>query len=542
MNEEANIRSGSSSASVGRSGRGLRFVIITNIAVVMLTVITLTFLIIFQITSTTLAHVEIRRAEDTMRSLQVSVSRLFAERKAMTTKAEVELNMILKTLISQLDLESVVVVDGLGRVVMRLPPEGPVTLGGGEPDLRRAMGGREMVTTERRRGFDFFTSAIKELAVSAPIVAGGEIKGGIKARFSMARLDRSIKITQQILIGFIIATTLIMLIFGAFLLSKTVIKPLEQLMTATRDFAEGDWDKRVEVEGEKEIAQLANAFNEMAERIQNNRVQLEENVKALRQINRDLERTRAELIYSEKLAGVGMLAQGVAHEIGNPLSSVLGYLELMERTPQLSEKVRDYIERSERELARVNVIIRELLDYSRPTKPARKPVEVDEVVSALLTLVTGQKRFRGIKFNRKVEPNLPNVMADRNQLLQVMVNLAFNAADVMPEEGVLEIGAALGKWAEPTEAIYAVGNISHDIPPDTSAVKLWIRDTGAGISPGNITKIFDPFFTTKEPGQGTGLGLAICVRIIEGFGAKLTVQSTLGEGSTFTIVFPLEDT
>ncbi len=542
MNDESKTKHRKGSISSLGGGRGLRFIIITNIAVVMLTTIVLTFLIVFRITSTNLARVEVRRAEDTMRSLQVSVSRLFAQRKTMSPEAEIELKMILRELISSLDLESVVVVDGLGKVVMRLPRGGPVTLGGGEPDLRSAMGSREMVTTKRRRGFGFFSSGIEELAVSVPIVVSDGIKGGIKARFSMRRLDRNIKITQEILIGFIVASTLIMVVFGAYLISKTVIKPLDRLMEATRDFATGDWDKRVQIEGASEIAQLTESFNEMADRIQNNRLQLVENLTTLQRINRDLERTRAELMYSEKLAGIGSLAQGVAHEIGNPLSSVLGYLELSKRNPNLPEAVLDYIERSEREIARINVIIRELLDYSRPSVPERKPVAVDEVISGLMTLVTGQKRFGGIKFNRNVEPDLPAVMADRNQLLQVLVNLAFNAADAMPEGGMLDIGAASKKWEVPEKRVYTAGDISRGIPPGTDTVQIWIHDTGTGIAPENITKVFDPFFTTKEPGEGTGLGLAICARIIEGFGARITVGSTSGEGTTFTIVFPLKET
>jgi len=246
------------------------------------------------------------------------------------------------------------------------------------------------------------------------------------------------------------------------------------------------------------------------------------------------------LLYSEKLATVGQLAQGVAHEIGNPLSAVLGYLELMERTKNLPDKARDYVDRSERELARINAIIRELLDYSRPSPPQNTAIDIDEVVSGLLTLVTGQKRFNNIKFNRNVAPNLPAIKADRNQLLQVLVNLSFNAADAMRKGGTLEIGAALETWEGHEKANrFTVGNTSSDWKPGKEVIALWIRDDGEGIPEENLTRIFDPFFTTKEPGEGTGLGMAVCARIVEGFGSKISVESTVGTGSTFTIYFPV---
>jgi len=358
----------------------------------------------------------------------------------------------------------------------------------------------------------------------------------------MRLLNRNIILTQSILIGFIVITTCLIVLAGVILLSQTVIKPLHDLIEAHVEFAAGKMDRRVKIEGANEVAQLAGAFNTMAERIQTNQRQLLENLSQIQQVNRDLERTRVELLYSEKLAGVGQLAQGVAHEIGNPLSAVLGYLELTKRDSNMSEKTLDYIERSEREIARINVIIRELLDYSRPSAPDRKPLDVDEVISSLLTLVTGQKRFGGLTFRRNVQAHLPPVFADRSQLVQVLVNLAFNAADATSSGGTLEVGAALRKWEIPVEEnTYTIGDLNDPILPGTEVVQIWVADSGIGITKENITKIFDPFFTTKEPGTGTGLGLAICARIIEGFGGRLTVQSSEGKGSIFTITFPLSD-
>jgi len=524
------------------SPRSLKFTVVAYMAAVMLLSTILTFLIIFRITSTNLTRVEIRRAQDTMKSLQVGVSRIFSRRAALSLDSELELRIILKELILQLELENAVVVNNKGHVVLRLPEGGPVTLGGGEPDLRRAMGGREMITTVRKRGFGFFSSGIKELAVSVPIIVDGEIRGGIKARFSMERLNRNIGTTQAILIGFIVASTLIAVAFGAYLLNRTVIGPIDELNRATKEYASGNLDSRVRVEGGREIVELAEAFNEMARRIQSNQRELEEKVRALRKLNEDLERTRAELLYSEKLATVGRLAQGVAHEIGNPLSAVLGYMELCKKNQLNTEKVLNYIEKSEREIARINVIIRELLDYSRPTKPDIARVNVEDTISSLLTLITGQKRFRGVTIKRNVKAGLPSITADRNQLIQVLVNLSFNAADGMPEGGELEVGATTEKWEPPLPSeSYFVGDITRPLPPGADVLVIWVADTGEGISPANLSRVFDPFFTTKEPGEGTGLGLAVCSRIIEGMGARLGVRSKPGCGATFMIVFPLDD-
>ncbi len=522
------------------SPRGLKFTVVAYMATVMLLAIILTFLIVFRITSTNLTRVEVRRAQDTMKSLQAGVSRIFARQKTLSPAAELELSVILRELISQLELESAVVVDSKGHVVLRLPEGGPVTLGGGEPDLRRAMGGREMVTTRRKRGFGFFSSGIRELAVSIPIIIDGKIRGGIKARFGMERLNRNIRTTQGILIGFIVASTLLAVGFGAYLLSRTVIGPIDELNRATEEYASGNLDRRVGVEGGREIAELAQAFNEMAHRIQTNRRQLEENVRILREVNEDLERTRAELLHSEKLATVGRLAQGIAHEIGNPLSAVLGYLELAKKNTSKPDKILDYVEKSEREIARINVIIRELLDYSRPTKPEIASVDVEDTISSLLTLITGQKRFKNVTIKRNVEAGLPSITADRNQLIQVLVNLSFNAADSMPKGGEMEVGAATKKWQPPAASeSYFSGYLTKPLPPGAQVLEIWVRDTGEGISSDNLSRLFDPFFTTKEPGEGTGLGLAICSRIIEGMGARLGVRSRPGNGAKFMIVFPL---
>lgn len=522
-----------------RIKRGLRFNILVYLGVMMFTALVLTSFVIFKLTATTFSQLEIRRASDSMSSFSMGLSLLF-DREGMLNKEYLGLlQTIAVELGGEMNIEQLVIVDNSGT---------PIAKGGTKEglnklvldDLLSAMRARETVITATPHGIGLMSFGLKELTISAPIMRGRRVLGGVKAVFSLDELERNLEITREALIAFVISSTILIMGFGVYYLSRTVIKPIRELVSATENFAEGK-DAQLEVASQDELGFLAKSFKDMAERIRHREAQLEENLKTLAQVNRDLLATRNELISSEKRASVGILAQGVAHEIGNPLSAVLGYLEILKKSPSADEWQKDILKRAEREVERINEIIKELLNYARPSETELMPVDIREVINALITLISGQKKFVGIKIITELDNDIPIVRANRNKLLQVLVNLTFNSADAMRNGGELIIGAGKRFYSGPGSPSFNQAGALTKFDKGAQVVEIWVKDNGAGMTPEVLSKIFDPFFTTKEPGEGTGLGLAISSLILEQFGARLTVESELGKGTTCTITFPLKE-
>lgn len=223
-----------------------------------------------------------------------------------------------------------------------------------------------------------------------------------------------------------------------------------------------------------------------------------------------------QLFHSEKLASVGLLAAGVAHEIGNPLSAISGYAQILSRKKVAQEDRVEFAAAVHQEAGRIEKIIQDLLTYSRPASGVRTRLRLNEAVESVLSLLTNQKLFRKITLEIRPDPADPEVFMDRDHLAQVLVNLVLNAAQAMDGAGAIRVGIESG----PKTAI------------------LTVADQGPGISPQAAARIFDPFFTTKAIGQGTGLGLSICHRLVEGEGGLIRLGESDGPGATFEVVLP----
>jgi len=232
----------------------------------------------------------------------------------------------------------------------------------------------------------------------------------------------------------------------------------------------------------------------------------------------ELGRTQAQLVHSEKLASLGVLAGGVAHEINNPLMVILGRTELLMMEESLSEKQKKDLETIGQETERIARIVQNLLTFSRKSRQEKiESVSLNEVIERTLMLSEHQLTVGNVKVINERAPDLPNIDANAGQLQQVFMNLIINAHHAMPDGGELTIRTGI-------------------VPEDHVFVE--IRDTGCGIDPEDINRIFDPFFTTKDEGKGTGLGLAVSRNIIENHGGDIGVQSAPGVGTTFRIILP----
>jgi signal transduction histidine kinase len=274
------------------------------------------------------------------------------------------------------------------------------------------------------------------------------------------------------------------------------------LERATTQVTEGQWEGPIEQTGPSELANLVDAFNQMIV---------------------SLASQREQLIRSEKLASVGQLAAGVAHEIGNPLAAILGYVDILRAeltsAGTLSpDERRDALERVKAETQRINRIIRDLLEYSRPSHEEATCIDPLRVVRSAEALLSPQARFRKIAVvHLPADGPWPSVLVSPGRLTQVVVNLLLNAADAMEGEGTIEISCS------------AQGD----------RARLTVADEGPGIPAELQRKIFDPFFTTKAPGRGTGLGLSISRAIVESLGGTLELDPQAQRGGRFVIDLPL---
>ncbi len=307
---------------------------------------------------------------------------------------------------------------------------------------------------------------------------------------------------------------------GSYLLRRRVVSPLRELARVARVIEEGGPGPRVAVEGVREVVEVGDALGDMSEALERQTTDLQKAVSELRQANSSLRRARDGLDRSERLAAVGHLAAGVAHEVGNPMGAVLAFLDLVGRDESLSTPSRGYLERALEQCQRVRRILRQLLDFSRPPRPSLSDFDLGEVADQSISLVSAQKRYAEIAFE-VVRGNGPcRVVADESVVAQILVNLVLNAADAVA--GVEDPRVRL--------------TVAARSGPDAGEVICSVEDNGPGVAAEDRRRIFDPFFTTKPPGEGTGLGLATALRLAEEMGGGLECQRprTLG-GANFVL-------
>lgn len=346
---------------------------------------------------------------------------------------------------------------------------------------------------------------------------GGE-RGAVLIYEPLGALDQNISLGQRMIAVWTILFLLVIAFFGFYILSRRVIKPVRQLTQITEEIAYGKFPAHRKLGKVKELNQLYDSLRVMYEDIEEGKKSLRDNIKELEHKNEELKRTQSELIASEKLASLGRLSAGVAHEIGNPLSAINGYVDVLKKSPSLSQEAKaEYIADIEREIKRLDGIIKSLLEYARPKKYTESVVDLNTVVTDSLRLLERQGVLKNISLKKKLSDTPLLIESDSGQLSQVIINLVLNAKDAAEESAEIEIST--GEYSE--DELY-----------------ISVRDNGKGIPSEIIDSIFDPFFTTKDPGAGTGLGLSVSQRIVQTFGGTIDVMSKEGEGTVFTLKFP----
>ncbi len=352
----------------------------------------------------------------------------------------------------------------------------------------------------------------------------------------VARLPAAV--SRTVVSTLLVADVLVFTIFGAYLLRRQVVRPLSRLGAAARAIAEGEFSARLPVEGVAEASDVAWAFNEMSEALERRTGALEKAVGELRTANESLRRAREGLDRAERLAAVGRLASGVAHEVGNPMGALLAFLDLAGRDEGLSKEARGHLDRAAGEGQRVRTILRQLLDFSRPPRATREPVELPGVVEQTVGLVRAQRRYSGVDFAVHCEAELGPVISDEGMVAQILLNLMLNAADAvrMGSEPRVEIHLR----RVPLRLRAGEDDDSANGRIDADGIECEVADNGPGVPPEDRDRIFDPFYTTKPPGEGTGLGLANAMSLTVELGGALECRekSALG-GASFALRLPV---
>jgi two-component system NtrC family sensor kinase len=338
-----------------------------------------------------------------------------------------------------------------------------------------------------------------------------EVLGVLDITMSLAEVNHGMRTSQmRVLIFAIIAIATVSLMIYL-LINSIVLKPVSQMVAATQHVAAGDLNYTVSLKKRDELGVLAKSFNAMT---------------------RQLSEAQRQLYHSDKLASVGRLAAGVAHEINNPLTAVLTYSSYLHKRLTDRPEVTEDLEVIVRETKRCREIVKGLLDFARQSPPEKRPSDVNEIVRRAVRILQNQFALHHIELEQNLPSNLPPVSADANQMQQVLVNLFMNAGDAIGEKG--------GRITVTTAAANADITKGNTLSSADRFVQIKVSDTGCGIPPGNVSKIFEPFFTTKGQ-KGNGLGLAMVWGIIEKHDGRITVESEPGKGTTFNILLPVDD-
>ncbi len=336
-----------------------------------------------------------------------------------------------------------------------------------------------------------------------------KVLGVLDITMSLAEVDRSRRASQKRVPIFAAIAIAALSLVIYLLVDVIVLRPINQIAVATRHVAGGDLDYTVTLKKRDEIGDLGNSFNAMT---------------------RQLSEAQRQLHQQDKLASVGRLAAGVAHEINNPLTGVLTYSSYLLKRAGDRPEIKEDLEVIVRETKRCREIVKGLLDFARQSAPEKRPRDINDIVVKATRILQNQFSLNHVELLQELQPQLPLVSADSSQMQQVLVNLFMNASDAMGEKG----GRITVSTSRMNEKYVRDG-----LPVTKEYVQIEVGDTGCGIPPENLTKIFEPFFTTKGQ-KGNGLGLAMVWGIIEKHDGHISARSEVGKGTTFTILLPVD--
>jgi len=320
-----------------------------------------------------------------------------------------------------------------------------------------------------------------------------------------------------------VVSVIVLSLLLSLLLTRFVNRPIDKLLAATKTAAHGDLDQTVGVRSNDELGELADSFNNMISELKRSRDAIEGWTQTLehrvQQRTQELQQVQDQLVRAGKMAAIGELAAGVAHEINNPLTGVLTFSSLILKKVDENHPWKKDLENIVQQTTRCRNIVRGLLDFARQRKPDKKEWDIHTLIDRTITLVENQAPFQNIKIVKNFKPDMPMLFIDGDQIQQVFMNIVINAADAMAGNG---------------------GTLTIKTEVRNGGAEISFIDTGCGMTREQLSKLFTPFFTTKETGKGTGLGLAISYGIIQSHSGEIEAESEIGRGSTLKVKLPVE--
>jgi signal transduction histidine kinase len=494
---------------------GLRSEIVLQLSLLMAASIIFVSLLIMKVSEQELLQQRIQH--------NTSLLKVLAANLDLKTRSPQEIASQLQHVLQQVDpnlgMTAIAVLDS--NQIRYQATAGDVTNWPDKKEGALALLSRGMSTKLHYRGFlpDFLDPGGNYLLVTLPLNRNYNKAKVIQAYFSLDDIRALAYRARGYLLPYILLVGLTLTLFGSYLLEKIIVRPIKALQQASKEIALGHLQQSVVAGGPKEIYHLTDHFNRMSQALHHSRKETETHIQSLQQINHQLEQTRDELLQSEKMASIGHLSAGIAHEIGNPLGALLGYLNLLggQIDATAADLSRDILRRSLHEAKRIDLLLRDLLDYARPDQETCPSCEPVSTIKEAAQLLDRQNQVDRNRLSLQLPEQLPCVALTPRKLQQVLINLLLNARDASPAEERIDLSAAL----------------------QGDQVRVTITDRGAGIPPAERPHLFDPFFTTKPQGQGRGLGLFIAHRIVSDAGGKIEIESAPEQGTHFTLLLPV---
>jgi len=484
----------------------LRTTICINMLILMIAALGLISLVVFRVSEREIRRQQQQSAEQVFISIETTIESLLRDQN-MPGDAE-NLRSYLNRLAAAMDCDMLILTDRNNRV---LASAGPAeTHAPAVPVASRTL--THSLQRDNRR------TVIRHVC-SGPVMDGTHVLGYLTIGFPAVQTNERISAAARMIVLYMIIDGVIIFFFGMFLLSRYVVRPVRRLSLDMQALAGGVLPPVETPPSGNEIDTLAATIKALYTGLKQEQHNTAAQLLEITAKNRQLEQARHEILQSEKMASVGRLAAGIAHEIGNPAGILTGYIHMLKEGGIGEDQRDDFLARMACEVERISTTIRELLNFAQPSSGQAAPVQLNDIISECCALFGYQPEAQTCRVVFEPGEPLPALYANARMLQQLVVNIMLNARDAMPGGGTLRIS---------TRQL-----------PDRSAIELAIADTGCGIAPEHTPLIFDPFFTTKEPGRGTGLGLSNAHRIVELHGGSIHVESEPGRGTRFIILFPI---
>jgi two-component system NtrC family sensor kinase len=363
--------------------------------------------------------------------------------------------------------------------------------------------------------------------------ASQTILGVVDVSYSLEEVDASQSLHMRYLLVLSVVFILFVSLSVGYLLKRLIYRPLKDLEAGVHRISAGNLGELIAVRSADEFGQVAGTFNGMSLALNESRQAVQALVESLEtkveERTRELLLARAEVAQGEKLAAVGVLSAGIAHELNNPLTGVLTFTSLMRKKVKDGTEDADDLDLVIRETKRCASIIRRLLDFAREKVPVKGFFDANGLIVDTVRFVERPASLQQIDITTELQADLPQVWGDADLIKQVVMNLLMNAQQAIDTDGHIVVQTCLiqGTHAAESDKLAA------------PMVEIAVRDNGCGIPQSNLQRIFDPFFTSKEVGKGTGLGLSVSYGIVKAHGGRISVESSLGEGSVFRVLLPV---